>query len=423
MDSPSLERKSEKSNSTISSNSITATNCCSTHLPQLTKFTSSFHIPANQDKTNGLHNINNSRIAATTNPDDQGVNVSALEQYKISKAQSAANLEFLKRKKDAENKMEKCFNDKVKKSEQKPLSSNTSFATVTLTHSTAAVNTASNSSTVMSSVMKTNNAKQEPTNTEINTTSSNTQYTSAAIKSSVEELNAQSQPMTLTSGNINRNISSQIPVPIANGTQLTTKKNYAIGKSNSTSQIPMASFQKPQIMPTITQQHVDSNMTTNHAQQHKKPFLNWTSFACNTNDPNYIQPKLQQSASVNNVAKKLQHFQPVQQHNTITTFKPDYLQKNPNKENKFQQQQQHHQPQMYNKYQVQQQHQPSAFVYHSQTKNPLSHSLSFSAVQKPLALQMGKPDLGEQPGRPQYVTNNFSNMMQQHHNRQALNQN
>ncbi|KAH8385677.1 hypothetical protein KR200_009010 [Drosophila serrata] len=43
-DSASLERKSEKSNSTISTSSFTVTNCCTTHLPQLSKFTSSFHI-------------------------------------------------------------------------------------------------------------------------------------------------------------------------------------------------------------------------------------------------------------------------------------------------------------------------------------------------------------------------------------------
>ncbi|KRF99712.1 uncharacterized protein Dwil_GK28335, partial [Drosophila willistoni] len=43
-DCPSLDRKSEKSNSTISTSSFTVTNCCTTHLPQLSKFTSSFHI-------------------------------------------------------------------------------------------------------------------------------------------------------------------------------------------------------------------------------------------------------------------------------------------------------------------------------------------------------------------------------------------
>ncbi|XP_065372152.1 bromodomain-containing protein DDB_G0280777 isoform X2 [Calliphora vicina] len=439
IDSPSLERKSEKSNSTISTSSVTVTNCCTTHLPQLTKLTSSFHIPATQEKTHAV-NAHNAQGVSCIGGDGQGEHLPRVGQhYKISKTQSAANLELSKRQKDADNKIEKCFNDIMKKSQQKPLSTTTT-ASATTSALTTTTNTTSSTSAAMSSPTIAHNlngekvnTKPEPINNDNITSSLSNLQSTATTNHKVSDI-LTSQPLTstttaTTSGNINKN-SSQIPVATTNLTQIPTKKSYPIGKSNSTSQIPMASFQRPQVMQTIPQQHVAetnnaANVQPNYPQQ-KKTFLNWTSFACNTNDPNYQQPpRLQQSGSVNNVARKMQHFQPLQQQSNLSTFKPDFLQKNPNKENKFQMQLQQQQQLFNNQQQClvgqQQQQQPSAFVYQPRTKNSLTHSASFSAVQKPIALQMhlGQPPATmEQQNKPQYMVNNFGNMMPQHHVRQ-----
>ncbi|XP_037812308.1 homeobox protein 5 isoform X2 [Lucilia sericata] len=434
IDSPSLERKSEKSNSTISTSSVTVTNCCTTHLPQLTKLTSSFHIPATQEKTQATNVHSAQGISCIGNGSGQGESLPRVGQYKISKTQSAANLELSKRQKDADNKIEKCFNDIMKKSQQNVTTSSatTSALTTTTTNATSSVSTAISTPTIAHNLNAEKvNVKQEPINNDNVTSSlSNLQSTAPTNHKVSENLTSQPLTSTTTSGNITKNL-SQIPVATTNLTQLPTKKNYPIGKSNSTSQIPMASYQRPQLLQTIPQQHVaETNNMTNvqpSYPQQKKTFLNWTSFACNTNDPNYQQTgRLQQSGSVNNVARKMQHFQPVQPQATLSTFKPDFLQKNPNKENKFQVQQQQQQQQLYNNQQQclvsqqQQQQQPSAFVYQPRTKNPLSHSASFSAVQKPIALQMhlGQPPVMEQQSKPQYMINNFGNMMPQHHVRQ-----
>ncbi|KAI8130660.1 Serine/threonine-protein kinase Doa [Lucilia cuprina] len=435
IDSPSLERKSEKSNSTISTSSVTVTNCCTTHLPQLTKLTSSFHIPPTQDKTQATNVHNAQGISCIGNAASQEESLPRVGQYKISKTQSAANLEMSKRQKDADNKIEKCFNDIMKKSQNVTTSSATTSAlttTATTTNTISSVSAAMSTPTIAHNLNAEKvNVKQEPINND-NANSSLSNLQSAAPTNHKVSENLTSQPLTstTTSGNTNKNL-SQIPVATTNLTQLPTKKNYPIGKSNSTSQIPMASYQRPQLLQTIPQQHVAETNNMASAQlsypQQKKTFLNWTSFACNTNDPNYQQPpRLQQSGSVNNVARKMQHFQPIQPQATLSTFKPEFLQKNTNKENKLQTQQLQHQQQLYNNQQQclvnqqQQQQQPSAFVYQPRTKNPLSHSASFSAVQKPIALQMhlGQPPVVEQQSKPQYMINNFGNMMPQHHVRQ-----
>ncbi|KAM7362463.1 CDC like kinase darkener of apricot isoform 2-T2 [Cochliomyia hominivorax] len=432
IDSPSLERKSEKSNSTISTGSVTVTNCCTTHLPQLTKLTSSFHIPATQEKHQATNNHSSAQGVSCLNGDGQGDNKTTVDQYKISKTQSAANLELSKRQKDADNKIEKCFNDIIKKSQPKASQSQStmtatnaeaaSFTTSTLTTTSNAIN---NSSATMSSPTIANNlntekvnVKQEPINNDKNATSlSNLQGTATASHKVSENITSQPIPAT-TAASVNKNL-SQIPVA-------TTKKSYPIGKSNSTSQIPMASFQRLQTLQTIPQQHVaEANTNTANVQQNyaqpKKTFLNWTSFACNTNDPNYQQPRLQQSSSINNVARKMQHFQPIQPQNAVSTFKPDFLQKNPNKENKFQKSQQQQQlfaqQQQQHCLQGQQQQQPSAFDYQPRSKNALTHSASFSAVQKPIAIHMhlGQPPAMDVQNKPQYLLNNYGNMLQQHH--------
>ena len=455
-DSPSLERKSEKSNSTISTGSVTVTNCCTTHLPHLTKLTSSFHIPAvNQEKHN---HVNSAKMLSEAQ---------VLNQNKISKTQSAASLEVMKRQKDNDNKIEKCFNDIMKKSQQKPVTTNTTAqqssaaAPNSAAASAAAANTMSATVIASSSCQlpinlnnENQNSKTEPINNDNKSSLLSQNQNHSAIKPSKVSDNLTSQPQTSTTntatvaataaaaivaGNLNNKNLSQIPVATTNLSQIpASKKAYPLGKSSSTSHIPMASIQRAQVLQHAAETNKTSNMQQNFAHQPpKKTFLNWSSFACNTNDPNAYQQqannhnRLQQSGSVTNVARKLQHFQPIQpQQTTVNIFKPDFLQKNPNKENKFQT---FHTPavqqqQMYNNVQQQcmatttQQH-PSAFVYQPRTKNPLTHSASFTAVQKPLALQMHMTQIKQQPNmelqqqqnkQVPYMMNSFGNMLPQH---------
>ncbi|XP_073816818.1 CDC like kinase darkener of apricot isoform X2 [Musca autumnalis] len=479
-ESPSLERKSEKSNSTISTGSITVTNCCATHLPQLTKLTSTFHIPPAQDK---LMNSNSSASASSTQQQAANaggnqmgptsgsssssssaavlVTSSAAGQnsnntiagggvgYKISKAQSAANLELSKRQKESDNKIEKSFTDKTKKLTQKPMAAAATTTDVTTTSAALAAAAATNP-------IGNEKSKQEPINNEMMNLNNKTTTSSSINNSKVNEnlvtataaSCAIKTPSTTTGATLSATTSSssaaanQSQIPVA----INTKKTYPIGKSSSTSQIPMASYQRQHLLQPmqLQQQHVAATQEANNHNfagppphnypQQKKTFLNWSTFACNTNDPHYQQQnKLQQCSSVTNVAKKMQQFQ--QQQPNLTTFKPistpsaaggggqHFMQKS-NKENKFsnQQQAQQQQHQQSNQHQAQfnnqqpQQHNSAFVVYPSRTKNPLSHSASFSAVQKPISVQLniGHIPMGQHQQQQHPSTNSYGNMLPQH---------
>ncbi|XP_019891534.2 serine-rich adhesin for platelets isoform X1 [Musca domestica] len=458
--SPSLERKSEKSNSTISTGSITVTNCCATHLPQLTKLTSSFHIPpTSQEKIANSSNSNPNSAASTvsssTNSNGQQIGSTPGSSlvttattpsnggYKISKAQSAANLEQAKRAKESDNKINDKPKTKLTQKSMAPAANETTTTTTTATNITT-------TSAALAAAAATNppncneKSKQEPINNEmmnlnnktipttaISTTSSinNSKVNENLVTPTTTSSTATSSAATSSSATANQ---SQIPVAIS------TKKSYPIGKSSSTSQIPMASYQRQHLLQPIQQQHVaaanetnNNNLgqTSNYPQQ-KKTFLNWSTFACNTNDPHYQQQnKLQQCSSATNVAKKMQHFQQQQQQQqpNLTTFKPisttghHFMQKS-NKENKFvnQQQPQQQQTQFNSQQQClptaqQQQHNSAFVVYPSRSKNPLSHSASFSAVQKPINVQLniGHIPMGQQHQQQQHLSS-FGNMLPQH---------
>ncbi|XP_070073487.1 serine/threonine-protein kinase Doa isoform X1 [Drosophila takahashii] len=351
-DSASLERKSEKSNSTLSTSSFTVTNCCTTHLPQLSKFTSSFHIAPTTTAT----------TAATAIPSATAATTSDQQQQQSGAAAASANLEVptssSKRQKDVDNKLEKCLNDMLK------LKSNSNS------------NINSNNNAIMSQSLTAGEHKDP--------------------KSSVEG------PTTSSSSNIKYAGESQIPVPVQlydpqkpllQQQQQQQRICYPIGKSNSTSQLPMGGYQRLLQQQQQQQHHQQQQQHQQEQQQypqHKRPFLNWNSFACSAmngaSDPfmqqqhmphqqqqQHLPHKLQQSYSSSHVPKQAPK-------SGLAMF----LQKNTNKENKFGQQQQQQQPpgmmpQMYG-------YQPSKIGY-PRTGAPLTHSASFSSAQRPTALQ------------------------------------
>ncbi|KAH8363487.1 hypothetical protein KR084_010895 [Drosophila pseudotakahashii] len=380
-DSASLERKSEKSNSTISTSSFTVTNCCTTHLPQLSKFTSSFHIaPTTTAATT---------TSATAVPSPSAAAATTSEQQQQQSGGAAiANLEVptssssvaTKRQKDVDNKLEKCLNDMLK------LKSNS--------------NSNSNNNAIMSQSLTAGEHK-EP-------------------KSAVEG------PTTSSSSSSKYAGESQIPVPVQlydpqkpllqqQQQQQQQRICYPIGKSNSTSQLPMGGYQR--LLQQQQQQHHQQQQQHQQEQQqqypqHKRPFLNWNSFACSAmngaSDPfmqqqhmphqqqqPHLPHKLQQSYSSSHVPKQAPK-------SGLAMF----LQKNTNKENKFGQQQPPPgmMPQMYGYQAPQQQLQPSKIGY-PRTGAPLTHSASFSSAQRPTALQFHQ----QQQLHPQQQQHQHSN--------------
>uniref|UniRef100_A0A0K8WFP6 Serine/threonine-protein kinase Doa n=1 Tax=Bactrocera latifrons TaxID=174628 RepID=A0A0K8WFP6_BACLA len=337
----SSDRKSEKSNSTISTSSITTTNCCSTHLPQLSKFTSSFHIPSAEAKGSRLtpatkqtpRNGGTTGTSATVSSDEQA--------YKITKAQSSAILELPKRQKDTDNKVEKCLNELLK-------------------------------------IGNNSNSKNETSSLTAELVQTSTQSNKIAVPAVTNNLFSEEQ------GKIGR-MQQQLP-------QL-SKKNFPLGKSSSTSQIPLGgcSYQRTILQsqvpsqqkndqqliqqhdilrprkPQTLQQQQQEQQTVAPIQQHaypqqKRPFLNWNSFACSainvSTDPFWQHQqthKLQHTASASNVGKKLQpvisqqhlhqrqHYQQIAQPKAATGLATPLIKNNTNKENKYNnlQQQQH----------------------------------------------------------------------------------
>ncbi|XP_036673509.3 uncharacterized protein Doa isoform X10 [Drosophila suzukii] len=363
-DSASLERKSEKSNSTISTSSFTVTNCCTTHLPQLSKFTSSFHIAPTTATTTAA-----TGTSPTTTTSDQ-------QQQHQSSAAGTANMEVptsssssaaTKRQKDVDNKLEKCLNDMLKLK-----TSNNSNSTSNI-----------NNNAIMSQSLTTGEHKDPKSAVEGPTSSSTSKYSGE----------------------------SQIPVPVQlydpqkpllQQQQQQQRICYPIGKSNSTSQLPMGGYQRLLQQQQQQQQHYQQQSHQEQQQQypqHKRPFLNWNSFACSAmngaSDPfmqqqhmpahqqqqqqAHLPHKLQQSYSSSHVPKQAPK-------SGLAMF----LQKNTNKENKFGQPLQQQQPpgmmpQMYG-YQPPQQP-PSKIGYPRTAGAPLTHSASFSSAQRPTALQ------------------------------------
>lgn len=234
----SLERKSEKSNSSVSSSSFTVTNCCSTHLPQLSKFTSSFHIPSATS------------VAEQPLQQQQKQQPVPIAATGTSLQTATAAASVTKRQKDVDNKLEKSLNDMLR------------------------LNNNSN----LSESLKTVEYKEDAT-------------TSNAVGKLASE--------------------SQIPVPVQvmqQQQQPPQQRNFhPIGKSNSASQLSLG-----------YQRLLKQQQQQQHCPQQKRTFLNWNSFACNS-DP--FQPqslvqqhhsmgqqqhshKLQQSYSSSHVAKQ-----------------------------------------------------------------------------------------------------------------------
>ncbi|XP_004523328.1 mucin-17 isoform X2 [Ceratitis capitata] len=419
----SIDRKSVKSNSTLSTNSITATNCCTSHLPHLSKFTSSFHIPSADAKTSQQQQSKQTKPvtrdgSGTAKPAGSVSAPSAGDSVKNSKVQSSVSSELTKRQKDTDNKIEKCLNELLK------MGNNNSSADQVLIAGGA-------------SAVKSQTSTKIP---ESKVTTSKEAANSTLTESPTRQQQSQQQQ------------SAQLP-----------KKYYPIGKSNSTSQIPF-SYQRqilPQQMSALQQQQQNQQQQIQAAQQdllrlrkpqalqpthaypqQKRPFLNWNSFACSTmsgsTDPFMQQQqahKLQQTASATNVTKKLlqqpsggpqvQQQQLQQQMTTKpATNSTVFLQKsNTNKENKYmsaQQQQQQQQQQQTTTYipgflpaQQRQQQQKYNFMYGQQQLpqqqqttrlggNVLAHSASFSNTQRPSGFQYMGSKPQQLPG--QYIS-------------------
>ncbi|XP_053947088.1 mucin-5AC isoform X2 [Anastrepha ludens] len=458
----SSDRKSEKSNSTISTSSVTTTNCCATHLPQLSKFTSSFHIPSADAKTG------QQQQQAKQTPSSGGsamsgtavVHSSGETSYKVNKTQSSANLELTKRQKDADNKIEKCLNEMMKIGSSNNNSDSSTSATAT-SNSVAPLKAEQVTAAIARVVppVKLTEAKMA-SNNEINTPAAVGSPNSKVAEGHVNTKALYQQQQ------------QQQPLPLS-------KKSYPIGKSNSTSQIPFG-YQRQVLQPQLQplQQHQQQQQQQLHQQdllrqkkpqalqqqqqqmvapsqqhaypQQKRPFLNWNSFACSAmsgaTDP-FMQHQqtahnLQHAASATSVGKKLMqqpsaqvHQQQQQQQQQqlqqpkIATGLAAFLQKNnTNKENKYmssqqqqqqtqylpgflpaqkqqQQQQQHHQQQQQQaKYnflyaQQQQQQQPTTRL----GGNALAHSASFSTAQRPNGFQL----MGS---RPQLLPGQYFNV-------------
>nr|NP_001014681.2 darkener of apricot, isoform P [Drosophila melanogaster]AAO41610.2 darkener of apricot, isoform P [Drosophila melanogaster] len=362
-DSASLERKSEKSNSTLSTSSFTVTNCCTTHLPQLSKFTSSFHIaPTTATTTAATATPTPTGAATTSDQQQQSGGTPAMVAANLEVPTSSSSSAATKRQKDVDNKLEKCLNDMLK---LKTSSNNNSTSN-------------SNNNAIMSHSL-TGEHKDPKTALEGPTSSS-----SSSSSKYIGE--------------------SQIPVPVQlydpqkpllQQQQQQQRICYPIGKSNSTSQLPMGGYQR--LLQHQQQQHHQQQQQQHQEQQqypqHKRPFLNWNSFACSAmngaSDPfmqqqhmpahqqqQHLPHKLQQSYSSSHVPKQAPK-------SGLAMF----LQKNTNKENKFgqpmQQQPPGMMPQMYG-YQAPQQ---QSKIGYPRTGAPLTHSASFSSAQRPTALQ------------------------------------
>ncbi|KAH8293931.1 hypothetical protein KR054_006742 [Drosophila jambulina] len=430
-DSASLERKSEKSNSTISTSSFTVTNCCTTHLPQLSKFTSSFHIaPATTATTTASTTTPTATAAAAAAialpaaiPSEGGHKASQQQQQQQQQQSGAAgsltaNLEVptssssaaTKRQKDVDNKLEKCLNDMLK------LKTNSNITSIS---SSSNNNNNNNNNAIMSQSLtgehKEPNAAGGDSLPSVSGTSSASKYMGE----------------------------SQIPVPVQLydpqkpllQQQQQQRICYPIGKSNSTSQLPMGGYQRllHQQQQQQHQQHQQQQQQLQHQEQqqqypqHKRPFLNWNSFACSAmngasdtfmqqhqtqqqhmphHQQQHMPHKLQQSYSSSNVPKQAPK-------SGLAMF----LQKNTNKENKFgqplQQQPPGMMPQMYG-YQVpqqQQQQQPISKLGYPRTGAPLMHSVSFSSAQRPTALLFHQQHQQQQQQQQQQPHSNFGQGM------------
>ncbi|XP_022210742.2 AF4/FMR2 family member lilli isoform X1 [Drosophila obscura] len=399
-DSASLERKSEKSNSTISTSSFTVTNCCTTHLPQLSKFTSSFHIApstttnatATTATTSQQQQLQSEQQPQSTAAAGAGASSSSMAANIISEmpttttGAAAAATAATKRQKDVENKLEKCLNDMLKLK-----SSSNSIMSQSLTAAAGG------------------GGEQQQQHKD-------PKITGATVGEG--PTNASSSSGSASGGN-KYGGESQIPVPVQlydpqkplmQQQQQQQRICYPIGKSNSTSQLPMGGYQR-----LLQQQHLQQQQQQQQQQleqqqqqypQHKRPFLNWNTFACSamngSSDPfmqqqqhmypqqqQHLPHKLQQSYSSSHVAAASKQ--------TPKSGLALFLQKNTNKENKFGQQQQQQpslqpppgmMPQMYGAYQAPQPQPASKLSYpHSGVGGPLTHSVSFSSAQRPTAMQ------------------------------------
>ncbi|KAH8330378.1 hypothetical protein KR067_002028 [Drosophila pandora] len=410
-DSVSLERKSEKSNSTISTSSFTVTNCCTTHLPQLSKFTSSFHIaptPATATTATATTTATSATssaptTAATSAPSEQqqqqqpgGAAAANLEVPTSSSSSSAGSSATTKRQKDVDNKLEKCLNDMLK------LKTNNATTSTGNSHHNGGNNNAlmsQSQSLAGAAVAVAEGDHKEPKTT------------------------GEGPPSSNSNGSNTNNGSkylgeSQIPVPVQlydpqkpllqQQQQQQQRICYPIGKSNSTSQVPMGGYQR--LLQQQQQQYQDQQQQQQQQQQypqHKRPFLNWNSFACSAmngaSDPfmqqqqhmphqqqHHLPHKLQQSYSSSNVNKQ-----------TPKSGLAMFLQKNTNKENKFgqplSQQPPGMMPQMYG-YQG-----PSKMGYpRSSGGAPLTHSVSFSSAQRPSALHFHQQHQQQQQQQQQH---------------------
>ncbi|XP_017128976.1 serine/threonine-protein kinase Doa isoform X1 [Drosophila elegans] len=393
-DSASLERKSEKSNSTISTSSFTVTNCCTTHLPQLSKFTSSFHIaPTNTATTTASAATPTPTAAATPSDHHQQQQQQQQQQSGAAVAAMAANLEVptsssssaaTKRQKDVDNKLEKCLNDMLK--------------------------------------LKTSN----------NSKSNNNAIMSQSLTGEHKDPKTAVEGPTNSSSSTGKYVGdSQIPVPVQlydpqkpllqqqhhQQQQQQQRICYPIGKSNSTSQLPMGGYQR--LLQQQQQQQQQQNQQQQQQQhqeqqqypQHKRPFLNWNSFACSAmngaSDPFMQQQQQQQQMS----AQQQQHLPHKLQQSYSSSHVPKqapksglamFLQKNTNKENKFGQPLQHQPPGMMPQMYGYQAPQPQSKMGYPRTGAPLTHSASFSSAQRPTALQFHQQHQQQQQQQHQH---------------------
>lgn len=425
-ESPSLERKSEKSNSTISTSSATATNCCTTHLPHLSRFTSSFHIPSSTTATttdSKTHQSQQHNQMHVKHPLQSAATIG--DGYKLSKSQSAANLEFTKRQKDAENKIEKCINDMLKMSNNNMSQSNTTAATTT---------TSSTEVPLVTTVAKQQMTKaiQTPNTSTIATITTTTSVAAPAIATERIESNIlakeestpvmgqllNGQTKSIATGNkvsdatVNTlaNVASQSSLEKQQQQQhQLSKKCFPIGKSSSTSQIQIA-YHRQAIFQRQQQQQQQQLLQQQNFPQQKRPFLNWNTFACSamsgSTDP-FMQTTQQSQQHQHptvigtNLAKKYlpqQHHQPKSEISLAAT-----IQKSPNKENNNFSMNTLHQQQYVSPYQQQapsqQIQQQQHFAYQQLQPRPcgntgLSHSASFNATHRPFGFHMKQQHIG-----------------------------
>ncbi|XP_055919498.1 AF4/FMR2 family member lilli isoform X2 [Eupeodes corollae] len=425
---PQHDRKSENSSS---SSSIATSNCCATHLPQLSKFTSSFHIPP----TTSTSTSSSSSTTNTSNKQQQFKNSSAAPMpaaaepqqpppsiaggmvsvgggggYKIAKTQSNVDLELSKRQKDAENKIEKCLNDMLK------ISSSTNY-----NQQQQQQNQQQQQQQQLSSVNSPAASLASSSSQLGSTTTTMAKSDKCHLHQHQHQQQQQQQQQQQHSLQQQQNsLQMQQPViaaPLGSAAVLGAMQQKSsqirpnpIGKSYSASQVHQAYhrqaiLQHQQAQQEQIRQHQQQQQHHQQQQQQKKPLTSWNAFG--------MDPYLQQNQKFINQSKSQQQQQHQQQpvtnnlsstssgasvgvgtsqsaavpSKTNFSFENAFSKLKNNKENKF----------------------LPALGFLQQKPNPLSHSASFTVGKPTAAYQQHQMHQHLPTSASKQMFNNFKN--------------